>query len=49
MVLPFISIVDTYKFDVVKLEETDDGGTDAIQIPIGFPFGNASQSSVYVS
>ena len=51
MVLPFISIVDTYNFDVVTLSETDDGGSDNITIPelIGFPFGNTSQSLVFVS
>lgn len=51
MVLPFINISDTYNFDVVKLEESDDEGSDVISIPeeIGFPFGNASLTSLYVS
>ena len=50
MVLPFISIEDTYRFDVVTLEETDDGGSDEIPIDgAGFSFGDNSLSSVYVS
>ena len=50
MVLPFISIDNTYNFDVVQLEEIDDGGSGEIQIPgTGFPFGDVSQTSVYVS
>lgn len=51
MVLPFIAISDTYNFDVVTLAETDDGGTGPILIPeeIGFPFGNSSLASLYVS
>lgn len=51
MVLPFIALSDTYNFDVVTLEESDDGGTGPISIPeeIGFPFGNSSLTSLYVS
>ena len=47
MVLPFIPIEDTYIFDVVTLEETDDGGSD--EIGTEFPFGDESLSSIYVS
>ena len=49
MVLPFISIANTFNFDVVTLAESDDGGSGAISIPIDFLFGNMSNSSVYVS
>ena len=50
MVLPFISIADTYNFDVVTLEESDDRGSDEILLNNPpFPFGNDSQTSVYVS
>lgn len=51
MVLPFINISDTYNFDLVALEATDDGGTGPISIPeeIGFPFGNSSLTTLYVS
>ena len=36
MVLLFIPIEDTYNFDVVTLEETDDGGSEEIgtEIPL---------------
>ena len=50
MVLPFISIADTYNFDVVTLQESDDQGSDEIVLTDTlFPFGDITQSSIYVS
>ena len=50
MVLPFIPIEDTYRFNVVTLDESDDGGSGEIQINgTEFPFGDVSLSSLYVS
>ena len=51
VVLPFVTIEDTYNFEVVTLPETDDEGSGAISIPqsISFPFGDTSFTTVYVS
>ena len=51
MVLPFISLSDTYDYEAVTLAETDDGVSGAITIPasVGFSFGTSTQTTVYVS
>ena len=46
--LPFIPMDTLYGVDEIFLEEANDGISDAISIPIGFPFGETIQNQLYV-
>ena len=48
--LPFISLGDLYESSNEKFLETrDDVASDAILIPVDFPFADSLQTKVYVS
>ena len=46
--LPFIPTNVTYGVEERVLDESDGGTSDAITIPIGFPFGESLQNQFYV-
>ena len=48
--LPFLPIGDLYDSSNEEyLAQGDDVSSDAISIPVVFPFGSSNQSTVYVS
>lgn len=46
--LPFIPTNVAYEVEEIVLDESDEGTSDAISIPIGFPFGESLQNQFYV-
>ena len=46
--LPFIPLGITYGAEEIFLPESDEGTSDAIGIPVGFPFGESTQETFYV-
>ena len=48
MYLPFIPVGVTFGVDETVLPDSDDDTSDAIRIPIGFPFGDSNQTQFYV-
>ena len=47
--LPFLNLSSTPGITTMFLGRLDDGNSDPIPIPTGFPFGNAVQTVAHVS
>ena len=47
--LEFLDLGETTDVEHIFLENELDGTSDAIYIPVGFPFGNDAESVAYVS